>query len=647
MENIITIKPIRSKRKVLTQQQEPVKTKIIKQKKKSKSLPKLKKRIVNLIEDKEINNLSNLTELNLLSLYENNEEYSPSTRKPNYLEKSIFLKGIKALTPKNEYKRKNLESPICQYYDNSPIIKKNDKKNNNFSFFLQNNKIEEKKEIKEINKIDELDENNIIEFNNDSSDNEEEGNKFSSFVKEVIINNCKQEENYNNNYNEDNNNNIFIKTPKQNYMNVNININNNSNNNIYYQFNKNEISQFNNYNNNNIINNNINNNYNNNILFSNYYSPPQKRKQNINLYPSFYYQLNNYYYSIQNNFRSNSLNNNKNIFSKKNKKIANQNYTTLSNEKLSKQAHIIAKYQSGSRYLQKKIEEDNNLVNTLFFPNILGYLDDLCKDQYGHLFVIKISHYLNEERLLQFIAIIYPVIQNIAFNQYGTKVLEELINLLNTNKLLSSFIKIIYPYIINLIFDPNSMNIIIKLLLINNDLIKPIHQIIYFNIIIKKYIEIINNNYLNLLIQSIQNNIIHIINDQYGNYIIQLIILMDNQQIKSGIINFIIQNICMLSNQKFSSNVIERCLEDSYIKNQIIDSLLIQNNFQIILFDIFGNYVIQKAISVSDNQRKEKFFQILIPLIPQLQNLSFGQKLLSKILLQNPKLAMYMLNLNP
>jgi hypothetical protein len=202
------------------------------------------------------------------------------------------------------------------------------------------------------------------------------------------------------------------------------------------------------------------------------------------------------------------------------------------------------------------------------------------------------------------------------------------------------------------------MNIIIKLLLINNDLINPIHQIIYFNIIniitnrrgcsfIKKYIEIINNNYLNLLIQSIQNNIIHIINDQYGNYIIQLIILMDNQQIKSGIINFIIQNICMLSNQKFSSNVIERCLEDSYIKNQIIDSLLIQNNFQIILFDIFGNYVIQKAISVSDNQRKEKFFQILVPLIPQLQNLSFGQKLLSKLLLQNPKLTMYMLNLNP
>lgn len=161
------------------------------------------------------------------------------------------------------------------------------------------------------------------------------------------------------------------------------------------------------------------------------------------------------------------------------------------------------------------------------------------------------------------------------------------------------------------------MNIIIKLLLINNDLIIPIHQIIYFKIIdivsnrrgcsfIKKYFEIVNQNNIILLIKSIENNIIHIINDQYGNYIIQIIINMENKNLKIGIINFIIQNICMLSNQKFSSNVVERCLEDNDIKNNIIDSLLIENNFKIILFDIFGNYVIQKAISVSDNQRKDK-----------------------------------------
>ena len=195
MENIVTIKKIRSKRKVLTQQ-ETVKSRILKQKKKSKSFSKLNSNLMEKNEKKD--NLSNLTELNLSSY----EDSSPSTRKPNYLEKSLFLKGIKALTPKNEYKkRKNLESPICHYYDNSPIIEKVKNERNNFSFFLQknkeenkenNNKIEEKKEEEE-----EEDNNILIGFNNDSSDNEENNcNKFKSFVKEVIINNCKQEDNF-------------------------------------------------------------------------------------------------------------------------------------------------------------------------------------------------------------------------------------------------------------------------------------------------------------------------------------------------------------------------------------------------------------------------------------------------------------------
>ena len=121
MENIVTIKEIRSKRKVLTQQ-ETVKSRILKQKKKSKSLTKLNcNSLMEKINNEKKDNFSNLTELNLYQL--SYEDSSPSTRKPNYLEKSIFLKGIKALTPKNEFKRKkNLESPICHYYDNSPII---------------------------------------------------------------------------------------------------------------------------------------------------------------------------------------------------------------------------------------------------------------------------------------------------------------------------------------------------------------------------------------------------------------------------------------------------------------------------------------------------------------------------------------------
>ena len=75
--------------------------------------------------------------------------------------------------------------------------------------------------------------------------------------------------------------------------------------------------------------------------------------------------------------------------------------------------------------------------------------------------------------------------------------------------------------------------------------------------------------------------------------------------------------------------------------------ILIEENFHTILLDNFGNYVVQKAIISSNEEDKDKFFKMIIPLIPQLQKVNFGQKLLSKLLIQHQKFSLYMLNINP
>ena len=38
---------------------------------------------------------------------------------------------------------------------------------------------------------------------------------------------------------------------------------------------------------------------------------------------------------------------------------------------------------------------------------------------------------------------------------------------------------------------------------------------------------------------------------------------------------------------------------------------------------------------------------MIIPLIPELEKLNFGQKLLSKLLIQHSKFSLYILNINP
>ena len=102
-------------------------------------------------------------------------------------------------------------------------------------------------------------------------------------------------------------------------------------------------------------------------------------------------------------------------------------------------------------------------------------------------------------------------------------------------------------------------------------------------------------------------------------------------------------NINFYSKQKFSSNVVEKCLDNDLVKNKIINEIMKEDNFKDLIFDKFGNYVIQKAISsVNDNTRIE-MFKILIPLIPKLQKYTFGQKLLSKLILKYPNLSLYVL----
>ena len=63
------------------------------------------------------------------------------------------------------------------------------------------------------------------------------------------------------------------------------------------------------------------------------------------------------------------------------------------------------------------------------------------------------------------------------------------------------------------------------------------------------------------------------------------------------------------------------------------------------LLDNFGNYVIQRGINSATDEKRNQIFNMLVPLIPQLQKKPFGQKLLSKLFIQYPKLAMIMLNL--
>ena len=54
--------------------------------------------------------------------------------------------------------------------------------------------------------------------------------------------------------------------------------------------------------------------------------------------------------------------------------------------------------------------------------------------------------------------------------------------------------------------------------------------------------------------------------------------------------------------------------------------------------DEHGNYVIQKLLSIIDENKRKKIFEIIVILIPELRKKIFGEKVIMRLLVNYPEL---------
>ena len=460
-----------------------------------------------------------------------------------------------------------------------------------------------------------------------------------------------------------------LQNNNNNFMNNQNNMNNlNQLNNIQMQ-----NMQLNNNNNNNYMNNQDNFNQNQNCpnfsllanqFISNNYQNNNNSNNNNNL-P--YIQNNNMNQNLNNNMnnlqqqlplisymnRLNDLNNNNNILNNNNpinQDYLNIDYSKLSVIDLADHINIIAKNPNGCNYITNIIESNPKLLPNIFYSRILEHLQELSNNQYSHYLVLKILPYFNEEMIFRFIQILPPVIADIGSNQYGTKIIQDFIDILSTDKQMQSFIGLILPHTTFLVSDLNGSQIIYKLVISKSPYVKIIEKIICVNVkeialtrkgssFLTKYINFAEKNELSCLTRNIIISLLPIITDQYGNYLIQFLIMKDDTPFLNEIVNNIINNIVLYSNQKYASNVVEKCIENEKIRNLTIAQFLRKEVFEQVICNCFGNYVIQKVIAKSDVNTQNHLFQFLIPLIPKLKTQAFGQKLVRKLMKTYPNLS--------
>jgi len=550
--------------------------------------------------------------------------HSSSSLKKNFILKTEIYKSDKQKNINNK-KNNYSDNPIINYYSGkhfsnfanfymADIKSPEEIDDNNYINFFPTKEKPEENNLKEKdyisysstdNKFKNIKENNNI-FEEDNIDDKLKSEKLTLVNTDSIenklnldfINNSSSiiDENSNNNQIEmkdtikgKNNNDINIQ--KDNFNNINNNNdfsfplskNHIDNNNNYMNFNLNNINDFSNINtldNKNTIDNNfnnINNQYsfnfsnsiNNNKLFNindinnlkeiefnkdflSELSNIDINKINIDISNINNYQIPNNYF-IPNDTRNIAFNyikyNNNGINSSG--LPSGKSFYEYTNDELVKYAIPLIKDQSGCRFLQEKLKTTKQFMEEKLFPSIQNNLSELGCDAFGNYFLQALIDIFSSQNLDLFLDLIKDNFKNMCTNQHGTRVIQKIIDKVSNDENLS-----------------------------------------------KKLEKILNTKDLGLIIKS-----------PYGNHIVQkFLTCIHFKELTKFIYDYILLNFMNVAESKHGVCVIQKCVSEGEEnqRGKLYD--LILQNFDELIKDEFGNYLIQYILMNVKN--KEKFYEV-------------------------------------
>ena len=466
----------------------------------------------------------------------------------------------------------------------------------------------------------------------------------------------------------------------KNFIPINDNIGFNQNNSFYNQNNINNFNNISNHKNNFYPKNNTNNKINN--QYSNNFIPSQNNiNEDINLNNNQRtinqncYQINienmNIHNSINNisqNYNLNSSNENeiknKNNISMEFKKeddnsnISKMSFNNLSLNDLLSKIDKISENQSGCRLLQNKLQQNSNRAND-FYRAIESkkLLKKMTIDSFGNYLIQKLLDYITNDIIQEFFTIIIcPSFMEISLNPHGSRVVQKLLTrIYNIPNLMKTFNECLKNSMLEIFLNQSSTHIIIKYI----SLIKyPNNQIIYSFIVenifyiathkhscctLQKCLEEGNNIQRKEILMSLANISNQLFDDQYGNYAIQFALSLKDEEANKIIISQYLYNFQKNISNKISSNVYEKVLEfcDFNTRQYIIKSLCNFETVKNLLYDTYGNYVLQKTLLASNEPYRSMYIKFIAPLIDGLKNLPNGLIIIHKIISHFPELQNY------
>lgn len=328
---------------------------------------------------------------------------------------------------------------------------------------------------------------------------------------------------------------------------------------------------------------------------------------------------------------------------------------------------IFAKDQTGSRFIQQKLEKADERAKADAFSEIFPNSLLLMTDVFGNYVIQKFLEYGSLEQQQLLVELMTSNMISLALQVYGCRVIQRALEVTHVEEQLA-LIRQLKGHVMKCAVDQNGNHVLQKCIeaaswkraAICNGLVphrfvkgEDIQFIIdsfvgqaaclsthsYGCRVIQRVLEHCAPVQIRPLLDEIIYKCRDLVKDQFGNYVVQHVISHGEQNQRDIVMQAILPEIARWSQHKYASNVVESCLDHATKEeiSQIVDFILQYDESGAscallpMMKHMYGNYVVQKLLERVDDHDRHRIVCIIRHNEDYLKRFTFGKHVLSRL----------------
>ena len=337
----------------------------------------------------------------------------------------------------------------------------------------------------------------------------------------------------------------------------------------------------------------------------------------------------------------------------------------------------LSRDQVGCRLIQQALDEEGPMAATMILEEGLSFWGEAMVDPFGNYLFQKILEKITPSERVTLVGSVSARLVNASLNLHGTRSVQKVVELCASDEPImaaknkeqasssktmepaetsaSILTRSLTPAAARLCIDSHGNHVIQRILL----KLPQQHSHFVFEAVaasvgdvarhrhgccvIQRCLDSPPSDARSHLVDRIIEKALELMQDAYGNYVVQYVLDVCGDNDVHIVCERVVGRVNSLAIQKFSSNVVEKCLErcTDEVREQYLDELSDSDRIRELMMDPFGNYVIQRALSVATHAQATRLVDAIRPhLLPSqhggqscagLRNTAGGRRILAKI----------------